>query len=115
VSGWGIAWLARRPAWSDAGRAALPLVSCAMIIGLLAIEIESRVSGDRLAVVGQSEYLTVDPAIGMDRGPTVGAGEIVRVVGRRGTWARVEASDDRDGWVPSSALLFITERRPPLN
>jgi uncharacterized protein YgiM (DUF1202 family) len=54
-----------------------------------------------------------DPAFGMDRGPTVGTGEIVRIAGRRGTWTRVEAADDRDGWIASSQLLPLADRRTP--
>jgi hypothetical protein len=57
--------------------------------------------------------LTSDPAIGMDRGPALATGEIVRIAGRRGAWTRVEATDERDGWLPSSQLLMLADRRPP--
>ncbi len=109
---WFCAWLARRSQpW--VGRLPLPLASCALLVGLLAIELEERVSGARLAVVRHAGALVSDPAIGMDRGPAVATGEIVRVAGRRGAWTRVEASDDRDGWLPSSRLLPLADRRPP--
>jgi hypothetical protein len=49
----------------------------------------------------------------MDRGPGVGTGEMVRIVGRRGIWLRVEAGDDRDGWLSSSDVFLLSERRPP--
>jgi tetratricopeptide (TPR) repeat protein len=114
-AGWGIAWAARRSRWQPFARLSLPLVTCALLVGILAIEIESRVAGNRLAVVQAATSLSVDPAIGMERGPTVATGEIVRVVGRRGTWVRVEASDDRDGWLPSNEVFLVSERRPPLN
>jgi hypothetical protein len=88
------------------------LAACALIIGLFATELETRVSGTRLAVVRHSASLSSDPAIGMDRGPVVGTGEIVRVAGRRAAWTRVEATEDRDGWIASSQLFFLGDRRP---
>jgi len=97
-------WTARLP---------LPLAACALIVGLLAIEMETRISGARLAVVRRVASLSSDPAIGMDRGPAVGTGEIVRIAGRRGAWTRVVATEDREGWVPSSQLLRLADRRPP--
>jgi hypothetical protein len=111
LAAWGFAWVARRPhPW--AGRVPLPAAVCAVLIGLGVIELESRVEGSRLAVVRRTVALTTDPALGMDRGPTVGTGEIVRIVGRRGTWTRVEASEDRDGWIPSAGLVALADRRP---
>jgi hypothetical protein len=90
----------------------MPLAACAVIVGLVSIEVQSRIAGKRLAVVRRAGTLTSEPAIGLDRGPNVGNGEIVRVVGRRGTWTRVEASGDRDGWVASSLLARLDDRRP---
>jgi hypothetical protein len=110
---WLVAWLAPRAHGGPAlHRAALPLAVCALLIGLIAIETETRVSGKRLAVVRHTTSLTSDPAIGMDRGPNVGIGEIVRAVGRRGSWTRVEATEDREGWLPTSQLLHLADRRP---
>lgn len=109
---WTVAWLARRPhPW--ASRAAMPAVVCALLFGVLAIELETRIAGARLAVVRSGGALTSDPAIGMDRGPAVGTGEIVRVAGRRGTWTRVEAAGDRDGWTPTQQILPLAKRHPP--
>ena len=116
IAAWAFAWIApRRPDayGSLSNRLAMPLAVCALVVGLASIEIEARVAGARLAVVRHAGSLTSDPAIGMDRGPVVGTGEIVRVVGRRGGWSRVEATDERDGWIPSSQLLLVADRRPP--
>jgi tetratricopeptide (TPR) repeat protein len=111
IAAWALAWFARRDhPW--AARVPLPLAACALIVGVLAIEAETRVTGSRLAVVRRATSLTSDPAIGMDRGPTVGTGEIVRVAGRRGGWTRIEATEDRDGWMPSSQLALLSDRRP---
>ena len=111
LAAWAFAWAARRErAW--ASRLPLPLAACALIVGVLAIEAETRITGSRLAVIRHATSLTSDPAIGMDRGPAVGTGEIVRIAGRRGSWTRVEATEDRDGWVPSSQLMLLSDRRP---
>ena len=113
LSAWLLAWLAPRArAWSGLNRAALPLGVCALLIGLVAIETETRISGKRLAVVRLTTSLTTAPAIGMDRGLNVGIGEIVRAVGRRGSWTRIETTDDRQGWIPTSQLLHLADRRP---
>jgi hypothetical protein len=111
LAAWIFAWMARRPhPW--AGRVPMPLAACALLVGLASIEMETRIAGTRLAVVQRVSALTSDPAIGMDRGPVVGTGEIVRVAGRRGAWTRVEASDDREGWISSAQLLPLADRRP---
>lgn len=115
LAAWGFAFAATRPSWRGVpwlARAPLPLAACALLIGLVGIELETRVAGRRLAVVRQGTTLSSDPAIGMDRGPTLGNGEIVRVVGRRGTWTRVEAGGDRDGWIAAPLLLPLDDRRP---
>jgi len=112
VTAWAFAWVARRPhPW--AYRVPVPLAVCALIVGLISIELETRVAGTRLAVVRHAASLMSDPAFGMDRGPTVGTGEIVRIAGRRGTWTRVEATDEREGWIASSRLIPLAERGTP--
>ena len=82
-------------------------------MGLVAIEVETRVAGGRVAIVRHAVSLSADPALGMDRGPQVGTGEMVRIVGRRGIWIRVEASDEREGWVASTDVHALSERRLP--
>ena len=112
VLAWLLAWWGKRShPW--AARVPMPLAVVALLVGLVAIETETRITGNRLAVVQRSTSLTTDPAIGMDRGPAVGTGEIVRIAGRRGSWTRIEATEDRDGWIPSSQLHLLSDRRPP--
>ena len=113
LTAWVLAWLATRAHPLRAlSRFALPVGVCALLVGLVAIETETRVAGKRLAVVARSTSLSSDPAIGMDRGANVGIGEIVRAVGHRGSWTRIEATDDREGWIPTSQLLHLADRRP---
>ena len=116
VGAWMLAWIGNRAAFARdlewTRRLPMPLVGCALLIGILSIEIEARTAGRRIGVIRHAAALTTDPAIGMDRGPNVGTGEMVRVIGRRGAWTRVEASDDRQGWIASSQLLLISDQRP---
>jgi hypothetical protein len=116
IGAWMLAWIGNRaPFARDLGwtrRLPMPLAGCALILGVLAIEIETRTAGRRVAVIRHASALTSDPAFGMDRGPNVGTGEMVRIIGRRGAWTRVEASDDRQGWIASSQLLLISDQRP---
>ena len=112
LAAWTFAWMARRPhPW--AARLPVPLVATALLVGVIAIEVEGRVAGERIAVVRRAISLSSDPALGVDRGPGVGTGEMVKIVGRRGIWLRVEASDDREGWIASSDVYALSERRPP--
>ena len=112
LAAWGIAWVARRPhPW--AARLPIPLGASALLVGLMAIEVESRVAGERIAIVRRAASLSSDPALGMDRGPAVGTGEMVKIVGRRGVWIRVEASADREGWLSSADVYALSDRRPP--
>lgn len=114
LGAWAVALIARRStAYAWTARLPLPMAACALILGLGSIELETRISGTRLAVVRHAASLTSDPAIGMDRGPVLGTGEIVRVAGRRGMWTRVEAAEDRDGWIASSQLLLLGDHRAP--
>ena len=112
LAAWGLAWIARRPhPW--AARLPIPLGASALLVGLMAIEVESRVAGERIAVVRRAVPLSSDPALGMDRGPAVGTGEMVKIVGQRGVWIRVEASADREGWLSSADVHALSDRRPP--
>lgn len=112
LGAWALAWVARRPG-SWAAHWPVPMGTAAVVVGLAAMELESRVEGSRLGVIRSAMSLTTDPALGMDRGPAVATGEIVRIVGRRGGWTRVEATDEREGWVASSQVLPIADRRIP--
>ena len=109
---WVLAWFGRRDD-SIVSRLPVPLMTAALLVGLIAIEVETRVAGGRVAIVRHATSLSSDPALGMDRGPQVGTGEMVRIVGRRGIWIRVEASDEREGWVASTDVHALSDRRLP--
>jgi len=112
IATWTLAWIARVPGRWAAGWP-VRVGTAAVLVGLGAMELESRVGGSRLGVVRHATPLSTDPALGMDRGPLVATGEIVRIVGRRGGWTRVEASAERDGWIATSRLLRVDDRRAP--
>jgi hypothetical protein len=109
---WCLAWVWRASPDALARRVA-PLAAAALLVGVLAMEIDAKVSGLDAAVVRRALALTTDPAVGMDRGPALGTGELVRVSSRLGAWVHVVAADEREGWVPAAELRFIAERRIP--
>jgi tetratricopeptide (TPR) repeat protein len=109
---WTLGWLWRATP-GTLSRVVAPLSFLSLVLGLISMEIDARVGGKNAAIVERSLSLTSDPAVGMDRGPLVGTGEIVRVAVRRGAWVRVVASDDREGWVPAAELTFVADRRIP--
>lgn len=112
LAAWTIAWMILR-GWNRLVHWPVPIGAAAVLVGLAAVELDTRISGERIGVIRRAAALTSDPAIGMDRGPLVGTGEMVRIAGRRGGWTRVEASADREGWVAASLVLPIQERRVP--
>lgn len=107
-----LAWVWRAAPLTLARRVA-PLAAAALLFGVIAMEINARVVGADVAVVRRALALTSDPAVGMDRGPVLGTGELVRVDLRRGTWVYVVAGAAREGWLPAPELMFIADRRIP--
>lgn len=112
LAAWALAWFGRKSP-TTLSRRSIPLAVLALLVGVVSMEVDARISGDRTAIVRRAVALTSDPAIGMDRGPAVGTGEIVRLSARRGAWARVAATDGRDGWVPVTQVILIADRRIP--
>ena len=112
LAAWTLAWIGRR-SLDTLTRQTAPLAVLAVLVGLIAIKIDDKVSGADTAVIRQRLSLSTDPAMGMDRGPTVSVGEMVRVAGRRGSWVRVEAADGRSGWVSDAQVVLIADRRIP--
>jgi hypothetical protein len=54
--------------------------------------------------------MSADPALGGARGATAIVGEVVRITGRQGAWARVVLDDGRDGWMEDSELISLDAR-----
>jgi hypothetical protein len=109
IATWTLAWMARRPGSQFAGWP-VRIGTVAILVGLANIELETRVRGADLGVVRRAGPLSTEPALGVDRGPAVGTGEIVRIIGRRGGWTRIEASSERDGWIATSQLLRLEDK-----
>ncbi|MEX2177124.1 MAG: BatD family protein [Gemmatimonadaceae bacterium] len=117
VAAWALAFLAHAPRWREQfgwmSRWPLPLAGTALVVGVLAVELETRIAGARLGIVRGAVALSSDPAMGMDRGPALATGEIVTIAARRGGWTRVEARGDREGWIAASQLYLVDARRIP--
>lgn len=112
LAAWTLAWIGRGSP-GTLKRQTAPLAVFAMLVGLVAITVNDKVAGADIAVVRRSLSLSTDPALGMDRGPSVAVGEMVRVAARRGSWVRVDAADNRSGWVSDAQVVFIADRRIP--
>jgi tetratricopeptide (TPR) repeat protein len=112
LAAWILAWVNRRVPGTIT-RQATPLAVLAVLVGLIAIKIDEKVVGADTVVIRRPLSLSTDPAMGMDRGPSVSTGEMLRSAGRRGSWVRVDAADGRTGWVSDDQIVFIADRRIP--
>ena len=108
---WCIAWgtaayrARSREQWERRGLTTLCTV--AVLIAIAGFGLADRMSGRRLGVMRATASLRSDPELGGERGATAIIGEVVRVTGRQGAWARVVLDDGRDGWLESSALVSL--------
>lgn len=116
-----LCWVAACVAWHPALRRrhrgvagwTAPLVVSAAVVGLCTIAIAGRIDAHAIAIVRANTTVTNDPVLGADAGPSVGIGEIVRVLGRQGAWARVELDGGRQGWLPVQQLVALDAALPP--
>jgi hypothetical protein len=65
----------------------------------------TRMRPDALAVVAAGTTLRAEPALDAEPGPRADATDVARVLGRTGTWARVQLDGARDGWIASDRLV----------
>ena len=91
----------------------VPLIVAAVVLGLLSLSVDDRLSARGTAVVRASTSLRDDPAFGSDQGPVVVIGEMVRVLNQSGAWDRVELDGGRQGWLPVSGLVPLDAPLPP--
>ncbi len=114
---WCATWMyvaASRPRAADGAirPRTLALMGCAgtaLLIGVTAA-LESPLAAADLAVLGRHTSLLATPALGSERGQTISAGGVVRVLERRDAWARVAIDAERDGWVDASTLLPLARQ-----
>ncbi len=107
---WGGAALRYRSGKHVDGRDFAALISAAVVIAVAAFALSDRMSGRQLAVLRRTTSLSTDPELGGERGATAIVGEVVRVRGRQGAWARLVLDDGRDGWIENAALLSLDNR-----
>lgn len=108
---WCLAWLV---AAYRAARSQIVVLrdtaALAVIAGLIAIggfALAEKLSGRHLAVMRHTASLRSDPELAGERGATAIIGEVVRVSGRQGAWARVSLDDGRDGWLENAELISL--------
>lgn len=94
-------------------RRSLPLrrVNWLLLPGLLlaigAAYTDQRLAARDLVVVTQPSPLRALPALGADAGAVPLAGEVARVVERRGVWYRLELEGGRGGWYPAERVVSL--------
>jgi len=84
---------------------ALGLVGAGVLFGVAAAQLDARLSTRGLGIVSANTSLHLLPLLGAEATGTVRIGEVTRVLEHRGVWTHVNATDVRDGWIPSTALL----------
>jgi len=102
-----LAWAVRAAGRRALARLATPAVIVAGLAALAAVSLDDTAAARRLAVVAGGTTLYASPALGAERRSMLDAGDVVRVAGGDGAWARVELDGDRDGWVEADRLTSI--------
>lgn len=105
LSGWAWAFIAVRRG-GRARYAALVLVP-SLVLAVVASVLEHTARAHDLAVVMQPTPLRALPALGAERGAAPLAGEVARLLERRGVWVRVELDGEREGWIPADRLRSV--------
>lgn len=63
--------------------------------------LDHNASGRDLAVVMQPSPLRALPALGAEPGAVPLAGEVAKILERRGVWLRIALDGEREGWIPA--------------
>ncbi len=77
----------------------------ALGLGVLAWDVDRRISGDRLVVATAPAQLRVLPALGAESSSAVASADIMHRLESRGAWVRVRTADAREGWLESARLV----------
>jgi len=99
LSGWLWAFVMTRR--GERARLAALLLVPGMAFAALAGYLDHTVNARDLAIVMQPSPLRALPALGAEPGAVPLAGEVARIVERRGVWLRVELDGGREGWIPA--------------
>lgn len=99
LSGWAWAFVTTRRG-GRARFAALLLVP-GLVFAVLAGYLDYTASGRDLAVVMQPSPLRALPALGAEPGAVPLAGEVAKILERRGVWLRIALDGEREGWIPA--------------
>jgi Bacterial SH3 domain/BatD DUF11 like domain len=108
-------WLLACLVWAVASarrsraRSALMLAFVAAAGALTAAWLAEAEAAKRLAVAGPDVVLYASPALGAERLSTLDAGDVARIQGRDGAWARVRLDGDREGWVEVERLTPLAQ------
>lgn len=95
----------RRPSGFTRTPVALTVIAAAISMFALAWWGAVRLSPVGLAVVERPEPMRSEASAGSGTKGGLAVGDVVRVTGASGEWARVTHSDGRDGWVPGERLV----------
>jgi Bacterial SH3 domain len=108
-------WLLACLVWAVAAtrrrrtRLALLLGAVAAVGALAAAWLDEAAAAKHLAVASPDAVLYASPALGAERLSTLDAGDVARIEGRDGAWARVQLDGDREGWVEVERLTPIAQ------
>lgn len=103
LTGWAWAWQRARRG-RRARLTALVLVP-ATALAAVAWRLEHELAARDLVVISVPTSLRALPALGADPGAMPIAGEVGRILERRGVWYRIELDGDREGWYPAERTM----------
>jgi hypothetical protein len=107
IAGWLlVAWNTSRRVGTPS-RAGAALVFASLAIGVAGLAQRDILDGRNAAVIVSRSSLRAAPALGEETGAETITGEVARVLGKQGVWARLRLSDGREGWLETRRLEFL--------
>lgn len=107
---WLTGWtLVARQAWQRRAAARMAVGTFAFAGAAVwgAWALERRLEGEGLVIVTGAVPLRALPALGADARSTPMAGEVARVIARRGVWVQIRLDGARDGWIPLERVAAL--------